>query len=60
VFGAGAYREWVEQLSRVTWATHYMNASVFAAAERVLGRTMIPGLDLQRPSGPWCWLSRSP
>jgi hypothetical protein len=46
VFGAGAYREWVEQLSRVTWATHYMNASVFAAAERVLGRTMIPGLDL--------------
>jgi hypothetical protein len=46
MFGAGAYREWVEQLSRVTWTTHYMNASVFAAAERVLGRTMISGLDL--------------
>jgi hypothetical protein len=46
VFGAGAYREWVEQLSRVTWAPHYMNASVFAVAERVLGRTTIPGLDL--------------
>ena len=57
VFGPGAYREWVEQLPRVTWATHYMNASVFAVAERVLGRTTIPGLDLSAAARPWCWLS---
>jgi hypothetical protein len=44
VFGASAYREWAEQLSRVTWATHYMNASVFAVTERVLGSTTIAGL----------------
>src|SRR5262249_40564779 len=42
VFGAGAYREWLDQLSRGTWATHYMNASVFALAERLLGQARTP------------------
>ena len=46
VFGASAYREWAEHFGRVTWATHYMNASVFAVTERVLGRTTIAGLGV--------------
>jgi glycosyl transferase family 87 len=45
VFGAHAYREWVDQLTRVTWATHYMNASVFAVAERVIGKMTMSGVS---------------
>jgi hypothetical protein len=43
VFGTGAYHEWFDQLSRVTWGPHYMNASVFGLAERLLGRTFVAG-----------------
>jgi hypothetical protein len=39
VFTPDAYREWFAQLPRITWATHYFNASVAGAAERLLGRS---------------------
>jgi Glycosyltransferase family 87 len=39
VFGPGAYAEWLAQLPRVTWGSHYMNASLAAVAERALGRS---------------------
>ena len=39
VFGVHAYAEWWAQLSRVSWGSHYMNASLGAVAERLLGRS---------------------
>jgi alpha-1,2-mannosyltransferase len=39
VFGPGAYGEWLHQLPRVSWGSHYMNASLAAVAERLLGRS---------------------
>src|SRR5262249_26382091 len=39
VFGPGAYREWALQLPRVSWASHYMNASLGGVVERLFGRT---------------------
>jgi hypothetical protein len=39
VFGVHSYVEWAAQLSRVTWGSHYMNASLAAVVERVLGRS---------------------
>jgi hypothetical protein len=43
VFKPDAYREWFAQLPRITWATHYFNASVAGAAERLLGRSFYAG-----------------
>jgi alpha-1,2-mannosyltransferase len=39
VFGVIAYGEWLSQLPRIHWATHYFNASITGAAERVFGRS---------------------
>ena len=39
VFGPGAYRDWLVQLPRVTWGSHYMNASVAGLLQRLLGRS---------------------
>jgi alpha-1,2-mannosyltransferase len=39
VFGVDEYAEWFSQLPRINWATHYFNASVVGAAERILGRS---------------------
>lgn len=38
VFGPGAYREWLLQLPNVSWAGHYLNASIFSVVERLFGR----------------------
>jgi alpha-1,2-mannosyltransferase len=37
VFGPDAYRDWFSQLPRINWATHYFNASIVGAAERLFG-----------------------
>jgi hypothetical protein len=37
VFGPGAYRDWLVQLPRVTWGSHYMNASVAGLLQRLIG-----------------------
>jgi alpha-1,2-mannosyltransferase len=44
VFTPEAYREWFAQLSRITWGTHYFNASIAGAAERLLGRSFYTGM----------------
>ncbi len=40
VFGTHAYVEWMAQLPKVSWVSHYMNASLGAVAERLLGRSV--------------------
>jgi hypothetical protein len=37
IFGFDAYREWASQIPRITWATHYFNASIVGIVERLLG-----------------------
>jgi hypothetical protein len=37
VFGPHSYLDWASQLSRVSWASHYMNASLGGMAERLFG-----------------------
>ncbi len=39
VFGAGAYAEWLEQLPRIKWSAHFLNASIMGVLERALGRS---------------------
>ena len=38
-YGAGPYRVWLDHLSSVTWAEHYMNASVLGFVERTFSTT---------------------
>jgi hypothetical protein len=38
VFGPHSYYEWLAQLPRITWSSHYMNASIGGLAERLFGR----------------------
>jgi hypothetical protein len=37
VFGPHSYVDWATQLSRVSWASHYMNASLGGMMERLFG-----------------------
>jgi hypothetical protein len=46
VFGVSAYREWFLQLPRVSWASHYMNASLGGLVERLFGRTHYAGVGV--------------
>jgi hypothetical protein len=46
VFGVSAYREWFLQLPRVSWASHYMNASLGGFVERLFGRTHYAGVGV--------------
>ena len=38
-FGPQSYVDWVRQLPRVSWASHYMNASLGGMVERLFGHT---------------------
>jgi alpha-1,2-mannosyltransferase len=42
VFGVTAYREWYGALESVSWAEHYMNASLLGLIERTLSRSDWP------------------
>lgn len=44
VFGPQSYVDWVRQLPRVSWASHYMNASLGGIVERLFGRTHYAGI----------------
>ena len=53
-YGPGAYRQWIEDLSSVTWAEHYMNASVLGFVERTFSTSewrQVPIVD--RPEIVW-------
>ena len=39
VFGPQSYVDWATQLPRVSWASHYMNASLGGMVERLFGHT---------------------
>lgn len=42
VFGPRAYAEWLAQLPRVSWDSHFMNASVWGVLQRNVGRSNYP------------------
>lgn len=52
VYGLQAHRAWFGQLSSVTWAEHYMNASVLGLVERTLSTSEWQ----QLPIVDWPWL----
>lgn len=52
-FGEAAHRAWLEQLATVTWAEHYLNASILGLIERSLSRAQWP----QTPAIQWPWLA---
>lgn len=39
MFGPGAYGEWLQQLPRINWSAHYLNASIMGVLQRTLGRS---------------------
>lgn len=54
VFGVEAYGRWLSQLGTVTWAEHYMNASLLGLIERTLSTSDWPYVPLVE----WPWLVR--
>jgi hypothetical protein len=51
VFGVDAYRHWLAQLGGVSWAEHYMNASLLGLTERSLSASDWPYTPLA--DAPW-------
>ena len=55
LIGGAAYREWIEDLLSVTWAEHYMNASMLGFLERTLSASewhQVPIMDSPQLVGP--------
>ncbi len=39
IVGTDAYVAWLEQLPRITWSAHYLNASLLGVLQRAIGRS---------------------
>lgn len=59
IYGLGAHVDWIYQLSSVTWAEHYMNASLLGLVERNLAVSQWQAFPIfNRPGLVWpIWLT---